>query len=254
MTKEKKSPNPNRRNFLGTTLKSIPIAVVSTVGLSKAVQAIPQAPGSVDYLDELPSPKDYTPTFFTDEEYLFISSAVDLLIPEDDLGPGAVAAGVPEFIDRQMETPYGHGQLWYMQGPFNPEIMKEIPTLGYQLDMTPRQIYQSGIAACNAWCHEQYGKAFTELSDEQKHDAMTQLSEGKAAFADDAVPSSVFFEQLWGNTKEGFFADPMYGGNREMVGWKMVGFPGARGDYLDWAGRYDQSYPIPPVSITPRKG
>jgi gluconate 2-dehydrogenase gamma chain len=58
-----------------------------------------------------------------------------------------------------------------------------------------------------------------------------------------------FFEMLLSNTREGFFADPVYGGNRDMVGWKMIGFPGARYDYRDWVEKHNQPYPLPPVAI-----
>jgi gluconate 2-dehydrogenase gamma chain len=50
----------------------------------------------------------------------------------------------------------------------------------------------------------------------------------------------------------GFFADPIYGGNRDMAGWKMIGFPGARYNYLDWISRHNERFPLPPVSITGR--
>ena len=61
-----------------------------------------------------------------------------------------------------------------------------------------------------------------------------------------------FFELLLQNTQEGFFADPVYGGNRDMAGWKMIGFPGTRYDYRDWVERHNEKYPLPPVGITGR--
>jgi len=61
-----------------------------------------------------------------------------------------------------------------------------------------------------------------------------------------------FFEQLLQTTREGFFADPVYGGNRDMVGWKMIGFPGARYDYRDWVERHNERYPLPPLGIAGR--
>lgn len=248
--KEKQATSPQRRGFL----KIIPAAAVTAVGASTAAHALPGAPGSVDALADLPrETSDYLPVFFNDQEYAFIKSAVDLLIPEDDLGPGAIAAGVPVFIDRQMETPYGHGQLWYMKGPFHPEIMKSTPTLGYQLNMTPRDIYRSGIAALNKWCSKNHGKSFAELDPGKRTEVLTLLSDEKLEFGEDDVPAGVFFSQLWEHTKEGFFADPMYGGNRDMAGWKMVGFPGARASYLDWADKYNVEYPLGPVSIIPKK-
>ncbi len=63
---------------------------------------------------------DWKPQFFNDREWAFINAAVARLIPADELGPGAKEAGVPEFIDRQLNTPYATGSIWYMQGPFNP--------------------------------------------------------------------------------------------------------------------------------------
>ena len=48
------------------------------------------------------------------------------------------------------------------------------------------------------------------------------------------------------NVLEGMLADPMYGGNRDMVGWRWVGFPGdpmRRGDpYAKWVFS-DKPYP-----------
>jgi gluconate 2-dehydrogenase gamma chain len=48
---------------------------------------------------------------------------------------------------------------------------------------------------------------------------------------------------------EGFFSDPIHGGNRDMAGWKMIGFPGIRYDYRDWISRHNERYPYPPVGI-----
>ena len=61
-----------------------------------------------------------------------------------------------------------------------------------------------------------------------------------------------FFEQILNNTREGFLSDPVYGGNRGMVGWQMIGFPGARYNYLDWVSRHNERFPLPPVSMTGR--
>ena len=40
---------------------------------------------------------------------------------------------------------------------------------------------------------------------------------------------------------EGFFSDPVYGGNRNMVGWSMIGFPGTRYDYRDLVDRHNET-------------
>jgi gluconate 2-dehydrogenase gamma chain len=72
----------------------------------------------------------YVPTYFRAAEWEFLVAAVSRLIPTEGQGPGAIEAGVPEFVDRQMELPYGHGAFFYLQGPFHPESPA---TLGYQL-------------------------------------------------------------------------------------------------------------------------
>ncbi|MBO9354191.1 gluconate 2-dehydrogenase subunit 3 family protein [Bordetella petrii] len=193
--------------------------------------------------------KAYTPTYFTSEEWAFVNAAVDQLIPADEYGPGAIEAGVPEFIDRQMETPYGHGKLWFMQGPFHPDV---VPELGYQLNLTPRDAYRHGIAACDAWCKKTHGSIYAELDKALQVQVLKELEGGKIQF--DKVPAQTFFSFLLSNSKEGFLADPMYGGNKNMVGWKLVGFPGARGDFLDWTDQPNVKYPYGPVSISGERG
>lgn len=71
---------------------------------------------------------------------------------------------------------------------------------------------------------------------------------GEVAAHFEAVPPKIFFNLLLQNTKEGFFCDPIHGGNKGMVGWTMIGFPGARADFMDWVERNEQ-YPFPAVSI-----
>jgi gluconate 2-dehydrogenase gamma chain len=94
------------------------------------------------------------------------------------------------------------------------------------------------------------GKAFAELSDADKDKLLTGLEKGDVKL--DGADGQKFFAQLLKDTQEGFFADPIYGGNRDMVSWKMIGFPGARYNYLDWVEKHNQPYPLPPVSLAGR--
>ncbi len=197
--------------------------------------AIPTQGRSVD---------SYAPTFFTSSEWAFINAVVDRLIPSDDDGPGGVESGVPEFIDRQMELPYGHGAYFYMAGPFQPDTPAE---LGYQLRYTPRELYRLGIVAIEAACQQQWGKTFAELNVPGQDAFLVLLETGKSGIPG-PLPTA-FFAQILENTKEGYFADPLYGGNREMAAWRMIGFPGARADFTDWINRAGQSYPFGPVSV-----
>jgi len=68
------------------------------------------------------------------------------------------------------------------------------------------------------------------------------------------VSGQAFFDFLLQNTIEGFFWDPIYGGNRDMVGWKLIGFPGARYDYRPYVKKHNQRLDLAPVSIAGRPG
>jgi gluconate 2-dehydrogenase gamma chain len=237
--------NNSRRDFLVKSMALIPTVVIgggSVGAIGVAASATAQASSAPSASGNATS-SDWKPQFFNDREWLFINAAVARLIPADELGPGAKEAGVPEFIDRQLNTPYATGSIWYMQGPFNPDVPKE---MGYQLPLVPKQIYNLGIADAEEWCQNQYHKSFAELSGEQQDEALGLWESGKAQFKQ--LPASLFFSYLLQNTREGFFSDPIHGGNKGMVGWTLINFPGARADFMDWVERGER-YPFPPVSI-----
>lgn len=219
----------DRRQFLSV----FPISAAAALSMSCA-----KPPGEV----QLVTP--YTPTYLTSREWAFVCAAVARLIPEEDEGPGGIATGVPEFIDRQLELPYGHGACFYMKGPFVPEAE---PTLGYQDRFAPREIYRLGIAAANDAARQTFQSDFASLAVGVQDQLLGQMEHGQLQFAQ--VPASVFFAQLLRNTHEGYFADPQYGGNRHMMAWRWIGFPGARADFTDWIDQAGRKYPLGPVSI-----
>lgn len=185
--------------------------------------------------------------FFTPEEGAAVEAIVDRLIPPDPQTPGGKDAGCAVFIDRQLAGGYGDSRALYMRPPF----MDGAPNQGMQSPLTPAQRYRQGLAALDKYCRGAFaGKPFAQLSDEQKDQLLTGLEKGPIQL--DGASAKGLFEQLLTNTREGFFADPVYGGNRDMVGWKMLGFPGARYDYRDWVERHNERYPLPPVGITGR--
>jgi gluconate 2-dehydrogenase gamma chain len=221
---------PGRRDFVLQTMSFLPLALGGAELLLSARAA--QAAG------------DYTPVFFTGAEWQFLNAMVDRLIPADDVGPGAVQAGVAIFIDKQMDTPYGHGKLWYMQPPFHAAP----PELGYQLPFVPRDLYRQGIAGADRAIAGKYGKGLASLEVEQRDAALHDLEKPGVLQTGD-VPGNVFFGAVLQNTHEGYFSDPVYGGNNNMDAWRMIGFPGARADYTDWVDQYGVAYPYPPASI-----
>lgn len=237
------TPN-SRRRFLQTGLTLIPLATLASHGLSTAL-GNPQAPAD----NASGKGADYSPRFFDTVEWAFVQAACEQLIPTDETGPGAVTTGVPEFIDRQMDTRYGHGGLWYQQGPF---ITDQLPELGYQGRLVPRDILRLGIAACDGWCKREHGKVFAQLPGDMQIQVLRLLESNKVPMQEQN--SALFFNQLLKNSKEGYLADPVYGGNRNMAGWKMLGFPGARADFMDWIDHPGKRYPLGPVSINGERG
>ncbi|MBU6519159.1 gluconate 2-dehydrogenase subunit 3 family protein [Pantoea sp. B270] len=240
MSEEKKGHT--RRDFLLRTITLAPAMAVGSTAMGALVA--PMAAGAAASSAAAPQQaREYQPVWFTAEEFAFIKAAVARLIPNDERGPGALEACVPEFIDRQMNTPYATGSNWYMQGPFNPDLPKE---LGYQLPLVPQQIYRLGLSDADGWSKQQHGKVFAELTPTQQDALLSAFENGSAQFPQ--VPAKTFFAFLLQNTREGYFSDPIHGGNQGMVGWKLIGFPGARADFMDWVERGER-YPFPSVDI-----
>ncbi len=185
--------------------------------------------------------------FFTAGEAAVVEAFAERLIPADELGPGAKQAGVVTFIDRQLTGPYGGHDWLYMEGPFS---KTPLPSQGLQSELTPRQQYRSGIAALEAYCKATFSRGFVELNAAEQDRLIAGLEKGEVQLPN--FSSKMLFTAIHTNTIEGFFADPIYGGNRDMVGWKLVGFPGVRYDYRDVIDRPNQAYTLPPVSLQGR--
>ncbi len=181
--------------------------------------------------------------YLTQPEIRFLDAAVARLIPSDDLGPGAKEADVTYFIDQQLVSAWGaHGRN-YRSGPW-PE---GTPEQGFQSRLTPQEIYRIGVREINDHCRATYEKPFDQLQPERQDEILKELEKDQIALP--SLSSLLFFNLLWRNTEEGYFADPMYGGNRGKVGWKLLGFPGVpSGAYR---GHIDnpEPYRAEPVSI-----
>jgi gluconate 2-dehydrogenase gamma chain len=238
--------SPGRRRFLKSAAAmsaALPAAGFSVEALAQGshtdhAQHSPQAKrGSV-------SPAQARPyMFLSQSEAAFLDAAVARLIPKDELGPGAKEAGVTYFIDQQLFGGYGTMAKKYKQGPW-PE---GTPQQGYQSPLTPAEVYRAGIRDTNGYCRRQYGKTFDALATAQQDEVLKGLDEGKVEL--DSVRAQFFFNILLNNTIEGFFADPVYGGNRDKAGWKLVGFPGVAAVYTTFIDRHNVPYRAQPVSI-----
>jgi gluconate 2-dehydrogenase gamma chain len=188
--------------------------------------------------------------FFTPTELAFIEAALGRLIPNDPVGPGAVEANVPFFLDRQLAGKFGRGDHYYLGGPWP----KGTPEQGYQTRHSPSQLYRAAIAAVGKYVSAAFnGQLFSKLETTNQDTVLKGLESGEIAL-DDGVDSKTFFAMLLQNTKEGYFSDPIYGGNKDMSAWKMIGFPGAHYDYKEWVPRHGEHVPYPTVGFKGRPG
>src|SRR6267154_2472174 len=178
----------------------------------------------------------------TADEAAFFSAAYDTIVPADKLSPSGTDCGLVTYIDRQLAGAWGGGARLYRNGPFFPPK----PEHGYQLPLTPREFFASGIKSANAWSQKAHGKTFDRLSPADRASALTAMETGTAPI--EGFDAKQFFEALLQSAMEGFFADPMYGGNKNKVSWRMVGYPGLP---ATWAAKAE-AYRGKKVSIEPQ--
>jgi gluconate 2-dehydrogenase gamma chain len=184
--------------------------------------------------------------FFTAAEAAAVEALADRIIPPDPQTPGGREAGCAVFIDRQLAGPYGRDEGLYSRPPF----IKGSENQGPQSAQNAGELYRSSLAALERYCQSHGNKSWVALAAERQDEILQGLESG--ALELEGADGKTFLKNCIKDMQEGFFADPIYGGNRDMCGWKMIGFPGARYDYRDWVGRHNERYPHPPVSMQGR--
>lgn len=230
----------NRRQLFGST--ALALWLLSPAARATVIKgALPWQPGAAD------PPPLVTPggwNFFTPQEGATVEAFVDRLIPPDPETPGGKDCGCAVFIDRQLAGPYGRNEAYYMMGPFQEGTKQQGP----QSALTTAQRYRKALNALDAACREKFGgKTFADLPDAQKDEVIGGLEQG--AFKLDGVDGKDFFVQILTDTRNGFLADPIYGGNKDLAAWKMIGFPGTHYDYRDWIDRHNERVTLPVVGI-----
>lgn len=199
---------------------------------------------------------DHPLRYFDDDDRETIAAAMARIIPTDD-HPGAREAGTIDFLERYLSgidfvyaRPDGSG--------FETLTGKRADAWRTRIEVV-RQKYRSGIAEMNRLSHELHGLPFTRLSEGEQDVVLHALEQPKqtqapgggsiAAVPDLASPELGlqqiaaesdldFFPLLVLHTRQGFLSDPVYGGNRDRVGWKTIGFPGPETMAEAHAGHY----------------
>lgn len=236
--------NLTRRQLLATTAVIGASVIAGAPARARIMSgALPWSPNQV-YPPTVVEPGPWQ--FFTADEAAVVAAIADRIIPADDLGPGGKDAGCAVFIDRQLVGPYGTSEWLYMEPPF---VLDAAANFGIQSPITPTRRYRDGLAALAAYTKQNFaGRLFHQLDAADQDRVLTGLEKG-----DIKIPEGkAFFNQVQANVVEGYFADPVYGGNKDMCGWKLVGFPGVRYDYRDVIANPNKPYTLPPVSLMGR--
>jgi gluconate 2-dehydrogenase gamma chain len=229
-----------RREFLkgagvvGAAAASPLATVTATEAQPAAPVAAPAAPAAPGY------------TYLMPAEAQFVEALVDHMIPKDELTGSGTEIGIATYIDRALAGSWGKGDRLYMQGPWLPGTANQ----GFQLPLTPAELYRVGIQAADDYCRKTFGKNFAHSAADQKETFLRDLAAGKIMLA--GLPGLALFNMLYENVMEGLFADPIYGGNRDKVGWKMIGFPGVMANNAENVKHYSegQKFVAEPVSIS----
>lgn len=218
--------------------------------------------------------------FNRSEDFKVLQHATERIYPKDDNGPGAVELGVPYFIDKQLAGQWGINAKDYRHGPFlktgekkglqsknaeefkpdqpdhpgikmPPDEKSELETQRHQSRLNRGQIIIEGLRKINKESQKQFDTSFDQANEDQQNQVLEKFAKGKVAMR--GVAAENFFMLLRQMTIEGAYADPLYGGNKNMEGWKMKGFPGAQPSYRDVIDSED-AVSMEPMSLTNYQG
>jgi gluconate 2-dehydrogenase gamma chain len=166
--------------------------------------------------------------FFYPEEYQTTMAAAERIFPKDELGPGAIDLNAAIYIDHQLASQWGVNSREYRLGPYyEPE-----PTQGEQIKILRKDLFRLGLKGLNDYSNKKYKKKFSELEPKDQDQVLLAFEKGEADSLS-GISTTKFFKLLRTLTIEGIYADPMYGGNKDMQGWKMKNYPGTRMAYVN---------------------
>ena len=185
--------------------------------------------------------------FFNSTQAAVITAMAERIFPADSTGPGATDAHVVDYIDGQLAGDWGWGGRMYLRGPF---LTPQTSGHGWQVPMNPRDVYSDALAGLDAYCQQQFKNSFDQLDAKTQDAVLTSMQTGKVPMT---LSSDQFFALFFQNVKEGLFADPIYGGNYNFIGWKWVNFPGnpyAYGDpYATYIDQFNYPYNVAPKGL-----
>lgn len=227
---QKEISDPSRRQFV----KNTGIAVGGLAGgalfgglFTSRLQKKDQETTSNEVANKSEKRYEEARMFFTRfADFAILEQAVERIYPEDQNGPGAIGLGVPYFIDKQLAGPYGNNVSDYRQGPFTHGNGTAADS-----SLNRGEIIINGLRKMNEESLKRFDTKFNEASEEQQVEILTDFEANKVELK--GISATAFFALLRKLTLEGAYSDPMYGGNRDMQGWKMKEYPGAIASYTN---------------------
>jgi gluconate 2-dehydrogenase gamma chain len=269
-TEDNRRHGISRRLFLKGSGAAVVVAGVATAGVAcddkppdASNQGVATYTKSAEtfYNQNSPAPPA-SPTgdvlnFFTPDEADTIDAFIGRILPGSPEDPGAREANVLAYIDYKLSVDQGFAEPTFLSAPFaqtyegdtppsqpagqTPRVIyvkkDELKRYGRQTVLTPRELYRSGVQQLDAYCQSKFGKRFKDLSEDQQDGVVGDMADGKISGATSgpqffAAPTDKdFFKEVRTDVVNGMFSDPSYGGNKDMVGYKLISYPGAQRAY-----------------------
>ncbi|REB05650.1 gluconate 2-dehydrogenase subunit 3 family protein [Sporosarcina sp. BI001-red] len=193
--------------------------------------------------------------FFTrHQDFMVLMAATEQIYPEDDHGPGAIKLDVPYYIDKQLAGRWGINGRDYRHGPYTAVLDpsdKPAGPAGEQSILDRGDIFLQGIRKMDDESQKRFKTTFDKAESDQQIAILQDFENDKVKMT--GLVASEFMALLIQSTLEGAYSDPVYGGNKNMEGWKMKEFPGSQASYAGVI-ESDEFQKMEPVSLRDYQG
>lgn len=230
----KSSHDPSRRKFIKNTgMVAGGVVGGSLLGgvLTNRLTTKPETKTKNENVTKFQEARQFFSRF---TDFVVLQSATEVIFPKDENGPGAIELGVPYFIDKQLAGRWGNNGRDYRHSPFIGKIKGKVNNSNPQIDqliLSRGDIFIQGIRKLNQESQERFKTSFDKAEEDQQIEILQDFDDDKVKM--NGVSSKNFFILLRQSTLEGAYADPLYGGNKDMLGWKMKEFPGPQASYAN---------------------
>lgn len=193
--------------------------------------------------------------FFTrHQDFMVLMAATEQIYPEDEHGPGAIKLDVPYYIDKQLAGRWGINGRDYRHGPYTAVLDatdKSAGPAGEQSILDRGDIFLQGLRKMDDESQKRFKTTFDKAEADQQIEILQDFENDKVKMT--GLVASEFMALLIQSTLEGAYSDPVYGGNKNMGGWKMKEFPGAQASYAGYIEQ-DEFKKLEPVSLRDYQG